>query len=40
MKKILKKNYFLVKDEDIVLDILQDSMIKIIENYSEKPKNE
>lgn len=39
-KKFYKKIYFLVKDEDIALDILQDSMIKIMENYSEKPKNE
>lgn len=39
-KKFYKKIYFLVKDEDVALDILQDSMIKLMENYSEKSKSE
>ncbi len=39
-QKFYKKIYFLVKDEEIALDIFQNSMIKLMENYSEKPKNE
>lgn len=39
-KKFFKKIIFLVKDEDISFDILQDSMIKLMENYADKPANE
>ena len=39
-KKFFKKIFFLVKDEDISLDILQDSMIKLMENYSDKSDSE
>jgi RNA polymerase sigma-70 factor (ECF subfamily) len=39
-KRFYKKIYFLVKDEDVALDILQDSMIKLMENYSSKDKDE
>lgn len=39
-KKFYKKIFFLVKNEDVALDILQDSMIKLMENYSEKPVGE
>lgn len=39
-KKFYKKIFFTVKNEDIALDILQDSMIKLMENYSEKPIEE
>lgn len=39
-KKFLKKIMFLVKDEDVSFDILQESMIKLMENYADKPISE
>lgn len=39
-KKFFKKIFFMVKNEDIAMDILQDSMIKLMENYSEKSFDE
>lgn len=39
-KKFFKKIFFLVKSEDTALDILQESMLKLMEHYSEKPVGE
>lgn len=39
-KKFFKKIIFLVKDEDSSFDILQESMIKLMENYADKPISE
>lgn len=39
-KKFFKKIFFLVKSEDTTLDILQESMLKLMEHYSEKPVGE
>lgn len=38
--KFFKKIFYIVKNEDVALDIFQDSMIKLMENYSEKPIEE
>lgn len=39
-KKFFKKIFFLVKNEDTAFDIFQESMIKLMEHYSEKPVSE
>ena len=36
-KKAFKRAYYHVRNEDAALDILQDSMIKLCSNYSDKP---
>jgi RNA polymerase sigma-70 factor, ECF subfamily len=36
-KKAFKRAFYHVRDEDAALDILQDSMIKLCTNYSDKP---
>lgn len=39
-KKAFKRAFYHVRNEDAALDILQDSMIKLCSNYSDKPINE
>lgn len=39
-KKFFKKIVYLVKDDDIALDIFQDTLIKIVENYPDKSATE
>jgi RNA polymerase sigma-70 factor (ECF subfamily) len=39
-KKAFKRAFYHVRNEDAALDILQDSMIKLCTNYSDKPINE
>jgi RNA polymerase sigma-70 factor (ECF subfamily) len=36
-QKAFKKAFFLVKNEDAALDLVQDSMLKVIEKYQDKP---
>jgi RNA polymerase sigma-70 factor (ECF subfamily) len=39
-KKAFKRAYYHVRNEDAALDIVQDSMIKLCTNYSDKPVGE
>lgn len=39
-KKSFKRTYYLVRDEDAALDIMQDSMIKLATHYGDKPPAE
>jgi RNA polymerase sigma-70 factor, ECF subfamily len=39
-KRAFKRSVYHVRDEDAALDIVQDSMIKLAEHYSEKPAAE
>ncbi|THU02785.1 RNA polymerase sigma factor [Lampropedia puyangensis] len=39
-KRAFKKAFFHVKDEDAALDIVQDSMMRLAENYADKPIEE
>ncbi|MEE8529773.1 MAG: RNA polymerase sigma factor [Nitrosomonadaceae bacterium] len=39
-RRAYKKVLFSVRDEQVALDIVQDSMMKLVENYASKPKEE
>jgi len=39
-RRAFKQAMFAVRDEDAALDIVQDSMLKLTEKYSDKPSNE
>jgi RNA polymerase sigma-70 factor (ECF subfamily) len=39
-KRAFKRSLYHVRDEDAALDIVQDSMMKLAEHYSDKPANE
>jgi RNA polymerase sigma-70 factor (ECF subfamily) len=39
-RRALKQTIFAVRDEDAALDIVQDAMIKLAENYGDKPAAE
>ncbi|RMX07664.1 RNA polymerase sigma factor [Corticibacter populi] len=39
-KRAFKRAYFHVKDEDAALDIVQESMMRLAENYADKPIEE
>jgi len=39
-KRAFKKAVYAVRDEDAALDIVQDAMIKLAENYADRPANE
>jgi RNA polymerase sigma-70 factor, ECF subfamily len=39
-RKAYKHALYTTRDDEVALDIVQDSMMKLVENYSEKPANE
>ncbi len=39
-KRAFKRSFYHVRDEDAALDIVQDSMMKLAENYGDKPIDE
>jgi RNA polymerase sigma-70 factor, ECF subfamily len=39
-KRAFKRSLYHVRDEEAALDIVQDSMMKLAENYADKPANE
>ncbi len=39
-KRAFKRSYYHVRDDEAALDIVQDSMMKLAEHYSDKPANE
>lgn len=39
-KRAFKRAFFHVKDEDVALDIVQDSMMRLAEHYADKPIEE
>ena len=39
-KRAFKQAVFAVRDDDAALDIVQDAMIKLVEKYSHKPRDE
>ncbi len=39
-KRAFKRSFYHVRDDEAALDIVQDSMMKLAEHYSDKPANE
>ena len=39
-RRAFKRSFYHVRDDEAALDIVQDSMMKLAEHYSDKPANE